>query len=126
MTTLKQATLACAALVLIPSGALLAQGTEKPPEKPADARPADTTEAAAPDRPAPGVARIAGIARTASARCGAGATGRSAVAARRGVSARARGSGRARMSIVAAAVIFLAGAGAHADRERDGEQAEAT
>jgi hypothetical protein len=39
MTTLKQATLACAALVFIPSGVLLAQTTERPPEKPAAAQP---------------------------------------------------------------------------------------
>jgi hypothetical protein len=52
MTTLKQATLACAAVVLIPSGALRAQTTEKPPEKPAATQPA--TAAAAPAAPAAG------------------------------------------------------------------------
>lgn len=46
MTTLKQATLACAALVLIPSGALLAQTTEKRPEKPAAGRAAAASPAA--------------------------------------------------------------------------------
>jgi hypothetical protein len=48
MTTLKQATLACAALALIPAGALLAQTTEKPPEKPAAPRPATAAEPAVP------------------------------------------------------------------------------